>query len=158
MQKTTFILLISGILLLGLFQYCKKPTEDWAFCTGCGIDSWVGNYSGTGSYYKDEGHEITDGVDVQLEIENPSGNQFFIKILAPGYYSQSFFSSKTDSLYYFNIANQSSSINMNLYKKGSEYKVSGVAKKYHWEWQYEPDTVWVMIPDHTLSFDVFKNE
>ncbi len=154
MKITNFIFLISGILLFGFFQYCKKPTEDWVFCDGCGIDSWVGNYTGVGSYYKDEGNEITDGVDVQLEIENPMGSQFLIKVLSPGYYSQSFFSSKTDSLYYFNIANQTSSINMNLYKKTGEFKINGVAKKGHWEWS---DTVQVFVPDHSLSFEVFKN-
>lgn len=156
MKLRTFILLVLGILTIGFFQYCNKPSEDWVFCDGCGIDSWVGNYSGTGSYYKDAGGEIIDGVDVQLEIENPDGNQFQIKILAPDYYSQSFFTSKTDSNYYFGIEGETSSIQMSLYKKGDGFKVTGVAKKYHWEWQYEPDTAYVLIPDHTLSFEVFE--
>ena len=157
MKRSTYILIISGILLLGFFQHCKKPTEDWTFCDGCEIDSWVGNYTGTGSYYQDVGNEIIDGVDVLLEIENPSANQFNIKLLAPDYYSQSFFTSKNDSNYYFGIEGATSSIQINLYKKGSDFKVSGVAKKYHWEWQYEPDTAYVLIPDHTLTFDVFKD-
>ena len=118
----------------------------------------MGNYSGTGSYYKDAGAEITDGVAVQLEIENPTGNQFLIKVLSPGYYSQSFFSSKSDSNYYFDIASESSSIHLSLYKNGNDFKVNGVAKKYHWEWQYEPDTAYVMVPDHTLSFEVLKDQ
>ena len=158
MKKTTFFILLSGFLLLVLFQHCKKTADEWAFCAGCGLDAWVGDYTGTGSYYKDVGKEITDGVDVQLEITNPSGNQFFIKVLSPDYYSQSFFSSKNDSNYFFGIESESSSIQINLYKKGDEFKVSGVAKKYHWEWQYEPDTAYVLIPDHTLSFEVFKGE
>ncbi len=158
MKKTTFLFLIIGLLQLSFFQQCKKPAEDWVFCEGCGLDSWVGNYTGTGSYYKDVGNEIIDGVDVLLEIENPSDKQFNIKLLAPDYYSQSFFTSKSNSNYYFGIEGATSSIQMNLYIKGSDFKVTGVAKKYHWEWQYEPDTAYVLIPDHTLSFEVFKSQ
>jgi hypothetical protein len=158
MKKTTFFILTTGFLLLTLFQQCKKPADDWTFCEGCGMDAWTGNYSGKGSYYKDVGNEITDGVDVQLEIENPAGHQFLIKILSPGYYSQSFFSSKSDSNYYFSITGQTSSVNLSLYRKGDDFKINGVAKKYHWEWQYEPDTVLIKIPDHTLSFEVHKTQ
>ncbi|MCF6169407.1 MAG: hypothetical protein L3J66_00330 [Bacteroidales bacterium] len=155
MKKKTFIIFVSVFLTAGFCQQCKKTVEEWAFCEGCGLESWAGKYNGTGSYYKDETNEIVDGVEVQLEIENPSANQFLIKVLAPDYYSQSFFSTKSDSLYYFSIANQTNSINMNLYKKGSEFKITGVAKKGHLEWV---DSVYVIVPDHSLTFELYKKQ
>ena len=86
MKKTTLFILGFGLLSLMLFQYCNKSTDEWLFCDGCPIGSWTGDYAGAGSYYQDAGNEITDGVEVQLEIENPEGHQFLIKVLAPGYY------------------------------------------------------------------------
>ena len=154
MKKATIIILVFGLLVPGFFEQCKKPAEEWGFCELCGLDSWAGDYTGSGSYYKGETNEIIDGVEVQLEIENPSGNQFLIQLRSPDYYSQSFFSSKSDSNYYFDLAGQSSSIHLSLHKKESDYKVTGVAKKHHWE--YKPDTV--LVIDHTLTFEVLKNQ
>ncbi|MCF6342705.1 MAG: hypothetical protein L3J31_07880 [Bacteroidales bacterium] len=90
---------------------------------------------------------------MQLEIENPSGKQFLIQLRSPGYYSQSFFASKSDSNYFFDLAGQSSSIHMNLHEKRGDFKITGVAKKYHWE--YKPDTI--LVIDHTLTFEVFTS-
>ncbi len=153
MKKATYIFLI--FLLTGFFLHCKKAAvEDWRLCEGCGLNAWAGTYSGTGSYYNGANNDIVDGVEVTLEIENPAGNQFFIKVNSPDYYSQSFFTSKTDSNYYFSLANQNSSIQLNLYEKTGDYKTTGVAKKYHWE--YKPSDT-VLVIDHTLTFELFKN-
>lgn len=158
MRKKVVILFLFSLLLILIFEQCKEPEEDWSFCEGCPIESWTGDYSGSGSYYEEASNSIIDDVEVQLTIENPLGNQFKIQVLSPDYYSQTFFSSKSDSNYYFDIAGESSSIHLSLYKKSDGYKINGVAKKFHWEWVYEPDTAYILIPDHTLSFEVFNYE
>lgn len=146
-----------GIILLIFLGQCKEPEEDWSFCEGCPIESWTGDYSGSGSYYEEATNSIVDGVDVQLTIENPSANQFNIQVLSPDYYSQSFYSSKSDSNYYFDLAGENNSIHLSLYQRSDGYKINGVAKKYHWEWVHEPDTSYqILIPDHTLSFEVYN--
>lgn len=149
MKKTLSILIFLSVVLL--FMQCKKETEDWVFCN-CGIDSWVGGYTGNGNYYQDEEVD-TETVSVQVNIEQFSSKNLTISVIAPDVYSQTFYGIKDDSTYYLTINGSSKSLIMNLKKKGNELKLIGTAKNFHWE---TTDDSTFLVTDKTLAFDVLQ--
>ncbi len=145
---TVFIL--AGIILT--FAQCKKDEQDnYSYCTGCPIDAWVGEYTGTGTYFTSTTGETTDNVEVEVTIENPGGNNMRIDILSPKNVSFQFFGQKNDDEHYFRIAGSTSSLDMNLYKNSNrkDYKINGTAKTY----QSVRDSIKVI---RSLTFRVFK--
>jgi len=149
-MKRTFSILIflSGLLL---FTHCKKETEDWVFCN-CEIDSWVGEYTGDGNYYKDEEVDA-ETVSVQVNIEQFSPKNLTISVIATDVYSQTFYGIKEDSTYYLTINGSNKSLIMNLKKKGYDLKLIGTAKNFHWETN---DDSTFLVTDKTLAFDVLQ--
>ena len=149
MKKTLIILiLLSGVLI---FTQCKKETEDWVFYN-CGIDSWVGEYTGNGNYYKGEEVDF-EQLNVQLTIVQFSAINLKIDVIAEDKYSESFYGIKDDSTYYLTINGSNKSLIMNIKKKGSELKLIGTAKNFHWETK---DDSTFLVTDKTLAFEVLK--
>lgn len=151
MKKVVSI--VSVIILLSVFAQCKKETDDWIFCN-CVIDEWIGDYSGSGNYYK--GEEVdAQQVDVQLTIEQIAPENLKIQVVAPDVYTETFYGNKNDSTYYLTINGTSKSLIMNLKVKDNELKLTGTAKNFHWV--YDPDSTY-LVTDKTLAFDVLKTQ
>ncbi len=143
------VIIVSGVILL--LGQCKKDSDDYSYCTGCPVDAWVGDFSGTGIYFTSPTGETFEDVDVEVSIENPGGNNLKINITAPNYVSFQFFGSKSNDEHYFTIAGTSQSLDLTLYKhkNGADYKINGTAKTY----ENKKDSVLV---DKSLTFSVFK--
>jgi hypothetical protein len=151
MQKVSGILII--VILSAVFVQCKKETDDWIFCN-CTIDSWIGDYAGSGNYYKGEDVDAQQ-LEVQLTIEQIAPENLKVRITAPDYYNETFYGIKKDSTYYMTINGSNKSLIMNLKAKGDELKLTGTAKNFHWV--YDPDSTY-LVPDKTLAFDVLKTQ
>ncbi len=151
---------ISILVLLFLFIHlssgCEKESEpSWEFCYGCELTAWEGQYSGDGQFALGVDSAVSEAVEVQLIINNTYDSQLEIKLSSPGVYNENFYGNKEDTKYYFTLAGTSKSIQLNLYQKEVEYRITGVSQKYHLE--YDPVTGEdVRVVDKTLSFEVFK--
>ena len=151
MHKISGILII--VILSVLFTQCKKETDDWIFCN-CTIESWIGDYAGSGNYYVGEEVEAQQ-LDVQLTIEQIAPENLKIRVVAPAVYAETFYGIKDDSTYYLTINGTSKSLIMNLKVKGDELKLSGTSKNFHWK--FEGDTSY-LVTDKTMAFDVLKTQ
>lgn len=132
---------------------CKKDEEEWNYCN-CGIESWIGVYSGSGEYYEDEQPDPKQ-VEVNVSIEQFSPGNLTVRINVPDDYSETFYAEKRDSTYYITVNGNYKSLNMNLKKKGTEYKIIGTAKNFHTE-TVEDSTFTVY--DKVLSFEAQKDQ
>lgn len=137
------------VLFVVFFQNCKKDNSTYSFCTGCPIEAWAGDYSGTGTYFTTNTGETIPDVEVDLIIENPGGNNLKINITSPKHVSFQFFGAKDNDEHYFTIAGSTQSLNLTLYQKGNEYKINGTAKTYI----SAKDSI---VVDKVLTFRVFK--
>jgi hypothetical protein len=149
MKKNVGIILL--LITSTVFNQCKKETDDWTFCN-CNIDSWIGNYGGSGNYYVGEEVEAQQ-LDVQLTIEQIAPENLHISVIAADVYSESFYGIKKDSTYYLTINGSNKSLIMNLKVKDNELKLTGTSKNFHWK--FEGDTSY-LVTDKTLAFDVLK--
>jgi hypothetical protein len=149
MKKIVGILLF--VILPAVFTQCKKENDDWIFCS-CGIDMWIGDYAGSGNYYKGEDVDAQQ-LDVQLTIEQIAPKNLKIRIVAPDVYVETFYGIKNDSTYYLTINGTNKSLIMNLKSNANELKLTGTAKNFHWV--YDPDSTY-LVTDKTLAFDVLK--
>jgi hypothetical protein len=125
MRQGTVILII---FLLILFQNCNKETEDFSYCTACPLDEWIGDYSGKGTHFKASTAITTEDVDVFLKIKLTSDDNISANLLSPNLYSEVYYGSKDNDQHYIQIAALSKTLDLSLYKKGSEYKITGTAK------------------------------
>ena len=87
MKKLVIPLLI---VVAVFFQHCKKDNDNFSYCTGCPISSWVGFYSGSGAYFTANTGETTAGVEVNVSINNNDDSNLFVNVEAPGYISATF--------------------------------------------------------------------
>ena len=142
------LFILMGILL---FSQCKKDEEDWVFCIDCDLNSWVGNYEGSGVYYSDIDGKTDFDVQTNITVENISGTILKTTVTAGDYFTSSTTASKDNSDYFFEVPGSNGSLSLTLSKKGNEYKLTGTSKQYH----YQSDT---LFTDHSISFDVFKNQ
>lgn len=142
------ILLFIFIGVLFLAQ-CNKNEEEWSFCNECELNSWVGDYDGTGDYYSDIDGKTVFEVPTMVTIENTSGFVLKITVTAVEYFTTTVTTSKNDNNYFFEVPGSNSSLSLTLSKKGDEYKLSGTSKQYH----NEGDTLFV---DNSISFDVYR--
>ncbi len=139
------------IVIAVFFQHCKKESDNFSYCTGCPISSWVGFYSGSGTYFTANTGETTDGVEVTVSITNNYNSNLVVNVEAPGYISESFSKSKTDEYHYILMGSGSRILDIGLKKKGNEYKLDGTLKRNSWN---KIDSVWVV--DRSLTFQVNK--
>jgi hypothetical protein len=152
MKKITALLILLSVVFL--LSQCKKEEEDWNYCN-CGIGTWVGTYNGSGDYYEDEQPDPKP-VEVGVVIEQFSSGNLTVRINAPDDYAETFYVEKKDSTYYITVNGNYESLNLNLKKKGTEYKLTGTAKNFHTETDENDSTFTVY--DKVLSFDVLKNQ
>ncbi len=143
------LIVVIMILFVVFFENCKKDNTTYSYCTGCPVEAWAGNYSGTGTYYTSNTGETIPDVVVEVNIGNPGGNNLKVNVTAPDHVSFQFFGTKNNDEPYFSLAGTTSSLDLTLYQKGNEYKINGTAKTY----QTIRDSVMV---NKALTFRVFK--
>jgi len=146
--KTIGLIILAGIILT-LMQCKKEKQNDYSYCTGCPIEAWAGDYSGTGTYFTTNTGETIPDVEVDLSIEHPGGNNLKINIRSPKLVSFQFFGTKNNDEHYFTIAGNTQSLDLTLYQKGNEYKINGTTKTYI----SIKDSV---VVNKVLTFRVFK--
>lgn len=145
-------LVIPLLILVGiLFNQCKKEEDNFSYCTGCPISSWVGYYDGTGSYFTVHSGETKDGVEVYVTIENPYDSTLKVTVDAPSYISGSFSKPKTDDNHYMLFGSGANTLDIGLRQRGNEFQLDGTLKKNSWN---KIDSVWVV--DQSLTFQVNK--
>lgn len=147
-MKQSLIILCACLIIL--FQNCKKETEDFSYCSNCEVEEWKGRYTGNGNYFKSSSGETTEDVEVIVTVNITSENNLSVNVLSPNILSQNFFGSKDDPFHYLQFAGSSKSLDLNLYKKGEEYKITGTAKTYK-----APNDDGSNI-NESLTFRVFK--
>lgn len=148
MDKLKIILpLLIGILL---FSQCKKEEESWNFCVDCELGSWIGTFEGNGDYYRESDSSCAMDVPTVITIENTSGTMLEVVVVGDKHFSSSTMINKTDNDYFVELAGSNSSLSLTLSKKDNDYKLTGTAKKYH----YQGDTL--LIIDHSLSYETIK--
>ncbi len=142
------------MILLGLIVIvgCKKEETKWNYCTDCELIDWVGEYEGSGEYFNENNNTSELNVPTSIIIENTSGTVLKTKVEAGDKISTSFTSSKSNNKYYYDVPGSNKSLSLMLSKSGSEYKLSGTVKLFH----YIKDTV--LVIDHSISFDTFKKD
>jgi len=149
MDRLKILLILLGTILL--FSQCKKDEDEWVLCTDCGLSSWVGNYEGYGDYYSDDDSTITIiGVPTTVFIENIYDSYLRITVLAEDKFTINFLVSMNDSTYTIEMPGSNKSLNLTVLRKGSEYRLAGTAKNYH----YIADTI--LYLDNSISFETFK--
>ena len=143
-------LIILAALCIFLFSQCKKETEDFVYCGQCSIEEWKGNFVGNGTHFKSSTGTTTEDVEVVVNINITSESKLSINVLSPNLLSENFFGSKENDEHYIQFAGSSKSLDLSLYKKGEEYKITGTVKILK-----SPGSDGSSI-DETLTFRVFK--
>ncbi len=147
MKKLIIVLLT--LIAVG-FQNCKKEKENFTYCTGCPIFSWVGYYSGTGTYFTANTGETVDNIEVNINIENTYDSNLVIHVEAPNYISESFSKSKTDDKYYILIGSGARTLDLGLKRSGNQYRLNGTLKKNSWN---KVDSTWTVVQSLTFQVD-----
>ena len=138
------------ILLFIGFESCKKTEEDdYLVCGNCSNAEISGDYTGNGQYFTDDKPEVTEEVDVKLNLRNLENNLFEAKVEILDKFSKTYFVTRQEGSAALTISGTNESINLTIYKKNNEYKLNGTAKVYH----TQADTLFL---DHSVSFTVFK--
>ncbi len=146
------LLLFVGLITL-LFAGCKKETtSSWVYCEDCSPSVWVGSYLGTGDYYSETSGEQFFDTETSIDVVELSNSRIKFSVLAPDLYEATFTISKNNNDHFVNMDGSTSSLHVTLTQNGSQNRMTGTAKHYHW--QYYPDTV--LLIDHSLSFEVFS--
>ena len=139
--------------MLFITESCKKSEEvdDYLLCPECTNEEISGDYFGNGMYYTDNNTDISEDVEVNLNINHIEGKINEINIEVPNKFSSSYFVIKEDGSAAMTISGTTQSINITIYKKSNEYRISGTAKKYH----AQADSTFI---DHSVSFTVLKRK
>jgi len=143
-----FSLIIIG--LLGISSCKKEETNnEYKLCPECTNEELVGQYNGNGIYYTDDDQDLTEDVDVSLNMELSTSNIFDTKISVPDRFTETYFFAKEEGEAGFAMSGSNSSLTMTVYKKESGYKLTGTAKVYH----SSGDSTYM---DHSVSFTVYR--
>jgi hypothetical protein len=148
-MKIKFIFI--SILLVFIFtSSCNKQNEtEWNYCTGCTNNTWAGEYEGSGAFYTINQPDKTEEIEVSVTIDKLTDSQIKIVVSSTNKFYASFTGDKNNSDYYFDLTGTEKSIHLTLYKKDSEYKLTGVAKTF----TYRDGA---LVLEKSVSFEVFK--
>lgn len=140
------------IIVAVFYSNCKKHEDNFSYCLDCPLSSWVGYFEGTGAYFTVTTGETTDGVQVGVNIENNYNSNLEITVDAPGYITETFSKSKTDTYHYLNIGTGARTLDLGLRQKGNELRLDGTLKKNTWN---KIDSVWDV--HQSLTFQILKS-
>ncbi len=148
-QKVLFPFLLAILI----FCSCNKNEDEnsgWVNCTSCTVDSWVGEYSGTGDYSNYNNNTEMKGVAVDITVEETATDYLTIYFHVPNLYSATV-SGDLSSPYIISFAGSSSSFTGTMFIKDGELKLTGNSKKFH----YKVDS---LIIDQVVTFETNKTQ
>lgn len=150
-MKTQLLIVLILSALVFTTGCNKEDSDSWAYCDGCPLEAWVGEYEGTGEFYDNNTEEYTTNIPSTISIVNTSDNILKIEVLGEDYYSRSFSKIKDDDNYSLDVLGSTASLSLSLSQKSDAYKISGNIKQYH----SKKDSV---IIDYSFSFEAFKDK
>jgi hypothetical protein len=134
------------------FSHCNKENEsDFGYCLDCPLEAWIGLYEGSGTYFISNSGETIENVNVQMSITNPYTQNLEIKINAESYIEDEFLTLKDNTYHYITINTGARSLDLNLYKNGTAYKINGTLKRNRYN---SADQVWDV--EKSLTFSIMK--
>jgi hypothetical protein len=145
-------ILISVLLIILVFIRCKEDeqaSDGWNNCLDCTVTEWVGMYEGTGNYFDYSSNSTTNEIPVSVEIEETALDYLTVYFHSPNYVSVTI-SGSLVSNYIISFAGSGSSVTASLNVKDKNYKLSGNAKRFH----YDSDS---LVMDEMVNFEVIKN-
>lgn len=150
MKIQLLTILVLGVLILQ--PGCKKEDSDsWAYCDGCPLEAWVGEYEGIGEFYDSNAEEFTTNIPSTISIVNSSDKILKIVVVGEDYYSRSYTKTKDDDDYSLEIFGSTASLSLSLSQKSDAYKITGNIKQYH----SKKDSVTI---DYSFSFETFRDK
>ncbi|MCD4697969.1 MAG: hypothetical protein K8S16_17230 [Bacteroidales bacterium] len=136
------------IILLTACSKQKDEGDGWESCLGCNIESWIGNFSGSGEFKNLNTGNTSSGVQVSVEIIEISENYLQVKILVPNYYSTTIYGTYVGS-YSISLASSTNSFSGSLQKKDNILKLIGESKQY-------VEKVNELVIEKTVIFEALK--
>jgi hypothetical protein len=146
-------IIISEIIMLGVFSGCKKKDETgdgWKNCYDCTAESWIGEYTGTGNYSNYTNHSNSDGVHVSILIEETAPDYLIVYFSSTNCIS-AVISGSLVSNYIVSFAGSGSSITATMDIMDQDLKLSGTVKKFH----TEADSTMI---DELINFECYKSD
>lgn len=137
-------------ILFLLFSSCEKKEnkDQWSYCSSCTIDSWIGTFSGTGTYTNLNTSQTESNINVQIAIAETAPDYLMVDFESSGYMSITV-NGEPESAYIISFAGSGKSVTSTLYIKENVLRMSGNAKKFH----YKTDT---LVMDEIVNFEVYK--
>lgn len=137
-----------------LFSNCNKDdSHEFSYCLDCPFETWVGLYEGSGTYFVSKSGETIDGVNVQMSITNPYSDNLEIKINSENYIEDEFFTLKDNTWHYITINTGARSLDLNLYRNGTQIKINGTLKRNRFN---SANQGWDV--EKSLTFSIMKLE
>jgi|GEM_PF-1989424 hypothetical protein len=148
------IRLLTLLGLIVVFADCNKDKnneDQWNFCSQCTVGSWTGEFSGTGNYNNLINHETAQSIPVSVVIEGAEFDPDYLTVYfqSPDYMSLTV-SGNFQTAYNISFAGSGTSVTATLYTNGSNLRMSGNAKKFH----YKVDS---LVTDEIINFEAFKD-
>lgn len=151
MRYSKILLIPFLVIILFTSESCKKTEDidDYKLCPECTNEEISGNYNGDGMYFTDNNSDVSENVDINLNVNQIESSLNEIEVDVFNKFSKSYFVTREEGSASMTISGTSQSINITIYKKNTEYRINGTAKVYH----TQADTLFI---DHSVSFAVFK--
>jgi len=143
--------IVTCLLFLLLFAKCSKDDNNddkWKYCTSCTLDSWIGEFTGTGNYNNLNNNNSASNVPVTITIEETAPDYLTVNFQSPDYMSLNV-SGDPESAYIISFAGSNTSVTSTLYTKDGVLRMNGNAKKFH----IKTDT---LVTDEIINFEAFK--
>jgi hypothetical protein len=115
------------------------------------MDTWMGLYEGSGTFFISNSGETIENVNVQMTITNPYTENLEIEVLSESFIEDEFLTLKDDTHHYITINTGARSLTLNLYKNGNDYKITGTLKRNRFN---SADQGWDV--EKSLTFSVNK--
>lgn len=151
MRYSKILLIPFFLLIFFIGESCKKTdnADDYLLCPECTNEEISGNYFGDGMYFTDNNSNVSENVDVSLNINQIETSLNEIEVDVFNKFSKSYFVTREDGSASMTISGTSQSINITIYKKNTGYQINGTAKVYH----SRSDSIFI---NHSVSFTVYK--
>lgn len=137
--------------MLGILPACTDKENDdggWSVCSDCTIDSWIGTFEGTATFFDGSNLSTEDGLEMTIRFEETGADYLTAYIITPNYYSTTL-SGELNTGYSVSFAGSGASLSATLYKKEGMLKITGTSKKFH----YKIDN---LVIDESITFESIK--
>jgi hypothetical protein len=128
-------LILSVVLVMLMLSSCKKDKEGWEWCTDCTPEGIAGQYSGTGTYENYDNQQVLTGQTVNLTLKDEGNGNIRVEVGITNLFFMGMNGTYTGT-YYITLGSNTQDLNLTLWKKGNQLKVTGTALYFN-------GTIWV---------------